>query len=67
MVLVLCLVVLQYEVAQAAVYSVGDARGWTFNTVGWPNRKSFKAGDILVFKYSRGAHNVVVVDKVAYG
>lgn len=46
-VMVLCLVVLQYEVAQAATYTVGGAGGWTFNTVRWPDGKRFWAGDVL--------------------
>ena len=31
----------------AATYTVGDAGGWTFNVVGWPNGKTFRAGDVL--------------------
>ncbi|MEI4872577.1 hypothetical protein Q8G47_27995, partial [Klebsiella pneumoniae] len=64
--MVLCLVVLQYEVAQAATYTVGGVGGWTFNTVRWPDGKRFRAGDVLVFKYDPTIHNVVIVDKGAY-
>ncbi|KAK4563315.1 hypothetical protein RGQ29_005715 [Quercus rubra] len=32
----------------AATYTVGDAAGWSFNVVGWPNGKTFRAGDVLV-------------------
>ena len=35
------------EMADAATYTVGDAAGWTFNTVGWPRGKRFRAGDTL--------------------
>jgi hypothetical protein len=42
----LCLLI-QSELAEAAVYSVGDSKGWTFNAVGWPNGKRFRAGDVL--------------------
>lgn len=45
--LVLCLVLLHYEVAQATVYNVGGARGWTFKMTSWPDAKRFKAGDVL--------------------
>ncbi|KAI3810357.1 hypothetical protein L1987_19969 [Smallanthus sonchifolius] len=65
---VLCLLVvaLQCEVAQAATYVVGGGSGWTFNTSGWVQGKKFKAGDVLVFNYQKGAHNVVVVNKAGY-
>lgn len=45
--LVFCLVLLHYEVAQAAVYKVGGASGWTFKMTNWPDAKRFKAGDVL--------------------
>ncbi|KAK4563318.1 hypothetical protein RGQ29_005718 [Quercus rubra] len=45
----------------AATYTVGDAGGWTFNVVGWPNGKTFRAGDVLVFNYNPTFHNVVGV------
>ncbi|KAK7359077.1 hypothetical protein VNO77_01023 [Canavalia gladiata] len=64
--LLLCFFVLHSEIARAATYTVGDANGWTFNTVGWPKGKNFKAGDTLVFNYYPGAHNVVVVNKEGY-
>ncbi|ESW31590.1 hypothetical protein PHAVU_002G250700 [Phaseolus vulgaris] len=63
----LCFLVLHSQMAHAATYTVGGSGGWTFNTVGWPNGKRFRAGDTLVFKYSSGAHNVVAVNKVGYG
>ena len=31
----------------AVTYTVGDAGGWAFNVVGWPNGKTFRAGDVL--------------------
>ncbi|GAB4847821.1 hypothetical protein Ancab_039826 [Ancistrocladus abbreviatus] len=65
-VLVMLLVVLQYEMSSAATYTVGGAGGWTFNVVGWPKGKSFRAGDVLVFNYNPAVHNVVVVSKVGY-
>ncbi|XP_071700750.1 basic blue protein-like [Rutidosis leptorrhynchoides] len=65
---VLCLlaVALQCEVAHAATYVVGGKSGWTFNLIGWPRGKNFKAGDVLVFNYAKGAHNVVAVNKAGY-
>ncbi|KAK2663533.1 hypothetical protein Ddye_002107 [Dipteronia dyeriana] len=60
------LLVVQLEVAQAATYTVGGAGGWTFNVVGWTNGKQFKAGDVLVFKYSPAIHNVVAVNQAGY-
>ncbi|KAL4632568.1 hypothetical protein ACB092_04G060700 [Castanea dentata] len=50
----------------AATYTVGDAGGWTFNVVGWPNGKTFRAGDVLVFNYNPAFHNVVGVGKNGY-
>ncbi|KAL8132349.1 basic blue protein-like [Apium graveolens] len=64
--LVLCLVLLHYEVAQATVYNVGGASGWTFKMTSWPDAKRFKAGDVLVFKYDPSLHNVVKVNKRGY-
>ncbi|XP_057751873.1 basic blue protein [Arachis stenosperma] len=62
--LVLCFMVV--EMADAATYTVGDAAGWTFNTVGWPRGKRFRAGDTLVFSYNPRAHNVVAVNRGGY-
>ena len=33
---------LHRENVWAATYTVGDAGGWTFNVVGWPNGKTFR-------------------------
>ncbi|OEL32594.1 Chemocyanin [Dichanthelium oligosanthes] len=64
-VLVLC-VLLQAQVAESAVFTVGDRGGWSFNTNTWTNGKRFKAGDVLVFKYDSTAHNVVAVNAAGY-
>ncbi|WOL01644.1 chemocyanin-like [Canna indica] len=61
----LCLLV-HNEFAEAATYVVGDSGGWTFNTNGWPSGKRFRAGDVLVFRYSSSAHNVVAVSAAGY-
>ncbi|KAH7835421.1 hypothetical protein Vadar_026037 [Vaccinium darrowii] len=64
---VVCLLlVLNFEVAQAATYKVGGANGWTFNVVSWPKGKRFRAGDTLLFSYNPQAHNLVVVNKDGY-
>ncbi|KAH8520731.1 hypothetical protein POPTR_001G209300v4 [Populus trichocarpa] len=62
----LCMLLLHFDMAHAATYTVGGPGGWTFNVSGWPKGKSFKAGDILVFNYSTAAHNVVAVNKAGY-
>ncbi|KAK1386113.1 basic blue protein-like [Heracleum sosnowskyi] len=67
--LVLCLVALQYEVARAAIYTVGGINGWpgwSFYSGRWPTGKSFRAGDVLVFKYNPSIHNVVAVNEGDY-
>ncbi|XP_022923108.1 basic blue protein-like [Cucurbita moschata] len=62
-----CLLLLQYtDMVRAAVFTVGDDHGWTFNVESWPNQKLFRAGDTLVFNYSPGSHNVVGVNSVGY-
>ncbi|KAJ7968093.1 Basic blue-like protein [Quillaja saponaria] len=65
-IMLLCLLVLPSEMVHAATYTVGDAGGWTFNVVGWPRGKGFRAGDTIVFNYSPRAHDVVVVNKAGY-
>ncbi|KAG7016447.1 Basic blue protein, partial [Cucurbita argyrosperma subsp. argyrosperma] len=40
----------QLESVEAAVYTVGDAGGWTFNVQDWPNGKHFRAGDTLIME-----------------
>ncbi|XVF68112.1 hypothetical protein PTKIN_Ptkin10aG0176800 [Pterospermum kingtungense] len=61
-----CLLLLPFELAQAATYTVGGSSGWTFNADGWPKGKRFKAGDTLVFKYNPSIHNVVAVNRTGY-
>ncbi|KAK4339946.1 hypothetical protein RND71_041408 [Anisodus tanguticus] len=50
----------------STTYNVGDGAGWTLGASNWPNGKTFKTGDILVFKYPKGVHNVVIVNKANY-
>jgi hypothetical protein len=35
------------QVAESAVFTVGDRGGWTFNSDSWTNDKRFKAGDAI--------------------
>ncbi|GAB0108220.1 hypothetical protein JMUB6875_72310 [Nocardia sp. JMUB6875] len=63
---ILALAVTGTGVASAAVYTVGDQRGWTYNVAAWPKGKRFKAGDVLVFKYDPAKHNVVPVSAAGY-
>ncbi|KAL0917340.1 hypothetical protein M5K25_012395 [Dendrobium thyrsiflorum] len=62
----LFLMLLHSELAESAVYTVGNPNGWTFNTVSWPKGKSFHAGDVLLFKYNPSVHNVVAVNAAGY-
>ncbi|XP_010514055.1 PREDICTED: basic blue protein-like [Camelina sativa] len=57
---------LHADYAQAVTYTVGDSGVWTFNAVGWPKGKNFRAGDVLVFNYNPSMHNVVKVDSGSY-
>ncbi|XP_042431721.1 basic blue protein-like [Zingiber officinale] len=61
----LCLLLLAHT-ADAATYTVGDSGGWTFNMASWTRGKRFRAGDVLVFRYSRSVHNVVPVSAAGY-
>jgi hypothetical protein len=45
--LLLCVLLQQAQVAESAVFTVGDRGGWTFNSNTWTNGKRFKAGDVL--------------------
>ncbi|GMI70534.1 plantacyanin [Hibiscus trionum] len=61
----LCLMVC-LKTSFATNFTVGDASGWRFGVSSWPDGKSFKAGDVLEFKYNRIFHDVIVVDKKGY-
>ncbi|KAH7576336.1 hypothetical protein ACOSP7_003420 [Xanthoceras sorbifolium] len=51
----------QFKTGEAAVFTVGDTSGWSFNVQSWTDGKKFKAGDTLIFNYDRSFHNVAVV------
>ncbi|PWA81930.1 cupredoxin [Artemisia annua] len=60
----LVVVAFQSELAHARIYTIGDADGWTTGVQTWPRDKRFNAGDILVFKYPKGVHNVATVNQI---
>ncbi|KAG7558549.1 Phytocyanin domain [Arabidopsis thaliana x Arabidopsis arenosa] len=64
--MVVSVLLLQADYVQAATYTVGDSGVWTYNAVGWPKGKNFRAGDVLVFNYNPRMHNVVKVDSGSY-
>ncbi|PIN13936.1 hypothetical protein CDL12_13445 [Handroanthus impetiginosus] len=67
---VLCLIFALLQVANGAVYKVGDSAGWT--TIGnvnyklWAANKTFQLGDIIVFEYNPQFHNVIQVTHAEY-
>ncbi|XP_062147689.1 umecyanin-like [Alnus glutinosa] len=56
---------------QAAQYVVGDTTGWnpsggaTFYT-SWAAKHNFSVGDILVFNFTTGVHDLATVSQVAF-
>ncbi|XP_006647843.1 basic blue protein-like [Oryza brachyantha] len=52
--------------AAAARYTVGDSGGWRFYAEGWAKGKTFRAGDVLEFKYNAAVHDVAAVDLASY-
>ncbi|MCD9559591.1 hypothetical protein HAX54_017644 [Datura stramonium] len=63
--MMLC-IFLQTNISSAATFPAGGANGWGFTMKGWPNGKTFKAGDVIEFKYQVGVHNVAQVSKKDY-
>ncbi|KAE8710407.1 Stellacyanin [Hibiscus syriacus] len=59
-------------VSGPTTYTVGDTSGWIVPTNGasmyqtWANGKNFMVGDILVFNYVTGTHDVLEVSRAAY-
>ncbi|XP_059432991.1 umecyanin-like [Corylus avellana] len=56
---------------EAAEHVVGDATGWTVPAAAtfystWAANKNFSVGDVLVFNFTTGAHDVATVDKDAF-
>ncbi|KAM3265765.1 stellacyanin-like [Capsicum annuum] len=54
---------------KAAVYEVGDSKGWIVGNVDysqWASSKNFQVIDILIFKYNKKYHNVMQVSRQEY-
>ncbi|KAK3193792.1 hypothetical protein Dsin_025102 [Dipteronia sinensis] len=51
-----------FGVSMSAVYKVGDSAGWTMmgnvDYDKWASTKNFHSGDVIVFEYDNGYHNV---------
>ncbi|KAK1266684.1 hypothetical protein QJS04_geneDACA015256 [Acorus gramineus] len=66
MLLVLC----SSSIAAVAkkTHVVGDSQGWGFSVSysEWANGRPFSAGDVLLFNYASGVHNVVSVGPAGY-
>ncbi|XP_037493689.1 mavicyanin-like [Jatropha curcas] len=56
------------HVRSEVVYTVGDEEGWTSdsNFGSWSHKYNFSVGDVLVFKYVKGQHNVYEVMEKTY-
>ncbi|XVE98350.1 hypothetical protein REPUB_Repub03eG0098800 [Reevesia pubescens] len=56
----------------ATTYTVGDSTGWRVPNSNngfyenWADNKTFVVGDILVFNFTTGVHDVAEVNKTAY-
>ncbi|OMO81122.1 Plastocyanin-like protein [Corchorus capsularis] len=55
-----------FQGTSAATYTVGDATGWRVPSNvnfydDWTDNKTFRVGDVLVFNFATGAHDVVEV------
>ncbi|OIT27753.1 blue copper protein [Nicotiana attenuata] len=55
-------------ITMATEYWVGGDKGWTIDVdyQAWAKDKTFKVGDTLVFKYTKGHHNVFKVNQTAF-
>ncbi|KAG6586384.1 hypothetical protein SDJN03_19117, partial [Cucurbita argyrosperma subsp. sororia] len=71
MVVVLVVVATLWRCSSAATYMVGDSLGWIDPPnaniyTDWGSNKSFVVGDILVFNFATGRHDVTEVTKSGY-
>ncbi|KAI3790286.1 hypothetical protein L2E82_03222 [Cichorium intybus] len=59
--------------AAQTTHVVGDALGWTIPPAGpsayttWASAQTFSVGDVLLFNFTSGFHNVAEVSQAAYG
>ncbi|XP_022756489.1 stellacyanin-like [Durio zibethinus] len=60
------------QITYARTYTVGDSISWQIPNSNadfyddWAENKDFMVGDVLVFNFTTGAHNVAEVTEVAY-
>ncbi|XP_070048338.1 mavicyanin-like [Nicotiana tabacum] len=68
--LLLCFIMAaSVELSTAAVYEVGDSKGWIVGNVDyndWAFSKNFQVNDILNFNYNNKYHNVMQVSSQEY-
>ncbi|CAL9029331.1 unnamed protein product [Prunus brigantina] len=64
----LCLLLQSEEAHHGTEYVVGDDKGWDLypEVCNWGKDKHFKAGDVLVFRYSNALFSVAAVDAKGY-
>ncbi|EEF41137.1 chemocyanin [Ricinus communis] len=57
-----------FSCVRSEVYTVGDDEGWISdsNYDSWSRKYNFSVGDVLVFKYVKGQHNVYEVMEGTY-
>ncbi|KAJ4955469.1 hypothetical protein NE237_012252 [Protea cynaroides] len=67
---VFLLVVTALDISLAAVYKVGDSKGWTsigqINYTAWAASKTFRVGDTILFEYNKQFHNVMQVTHLEF-
>ncbi|KAG0485360.1 hypothetical protein HPP92_009439 [Vanilla planifolia] len=54
------------ELVESTQHIVGGNKGWTYGISDWPNGKVFHDGEVLVFNYVMGEHNVAKVNEEGY-
>ncbi|KAL7600303.1 hypothetical protein Lser_V15G23968 [Lactuca serriola] len=65
--------VLFHGTTAQTTYVVGDALGWNIPPNGpsayttWASTQTFRVGDVLLFNFTTGFHNVAEVSQAAYG
>ncbi|KAF7138522.1 hypothetical protein RHSIM_Rhsim07G0097700 [Rhododendron simsii] len=64
----LAIFVVAFPSTSATKFVVGDAQGWNLGVDygTWASGKTFVVGDTLVFNYTQGVHNVVIVNEINY-
>ncbi|KAK7851137.1 basic blue protein [Quercus suber] len=65
-VLLLLGMLLHCENIWAATYTVGDDNSWDFDIDTWPDGKTFRAGDVLMFNYGPREDDVNSLNQQGY-